>query len=129
MDDNRWIQLIADIQGDNIEAMVEACDHLQNEAEPSDVPRLLQLLQHESFVVREAASWPLAIVGGSAVLPELFTALQRGYGEGLDNDGLQTALVELVQLHPEDSREKLLELKNSSNQIFQEYADWLLEFC
>src|SRR5438874_4040341 len=115
MDDQRWHQLVTEIKGDDIELMVEACEYLQKEAEVTDVPRLLDLLKHESFVVREAASWPLSIVGGSAVLPELFTALQRGYDEGLDNDGFGTAVVELVELNPVESREKLLELENSQN--------------
>ena len=129
MNDNRWHQLVTDIEGDDIELMVEACEHLQNEAEATDVPRLLELLKHESFVVREAASWPLAIVGGPAALSELFLAFQRGFDEGLDNDGFTTALIELVELHPIKSREKLLELKNSPNRLIQENADWLLGFC
>ncbi len=129
MEDDRWRQLVTEIQGDDIELMVEACDLLQNEAEAPDIPRLLELLQHESSVVREAAAWPLAIVGGPVVLPELFSAFQRGYDEGLDNDGFTTALIELVQLHPDNSRKKLLDLRNSSNKAFQKYAVWLLEFC
>lgn len=129
MNDNRWHQLVNDIEGEDIELMVEACENLQKEAEATDVSRLLKLLNHESFVVREAASWPLAIVGGPAVLSELFLAFQRGFDEGLDNDGFTTALIELVELHPIKSREKLLELKNSPNRIIQENADWLLEFC
>jgi len=58
MEDDRWRQLIVDIEGDDVERMVEACEQLQNEAEPSDIPRLLTLLRHDSFVVREAAVWP-----------------------------------------------------------------------
>lgn len=129
MNDNRWNQLVTDIEGYDVELMVEAGEHLRNEAEVTDVPKLLELLQHESFVVREAASWPLAIVGGSAVLPEMFIAFQRGFDEGFDNDGFSAALIGLVELHPSSSREKLLELKNSPNPIFQKNAEWLLEFC
>jgi|SRR5687768_13482113 len=128
MNDSRWQQLIATIKGDDVEAMVLACEALYKEADTSDVPRLLQLLENEDFVVREAAAWPLASVGGPEVLPELFLAYQRGFDDGHDNDGFTTALIELVELHPNDSRQKLLELKVSSNPIIQKYAEWLLQF-
>ncbi len=129
MNDNRWHQLVNDIKGEDIVLMVEACENLQKEAEATDVPRLLELLNHESFVVREAASWPLAIIGDTTVIPELFTAYQRGLDEGHDNDGFSTALIELVELHAQPARQKLLELKESPNTNFQKYANWLLEFC
>jgi len=129
MTEDRWDRLVTGISGDDIEMMVKACEQLYKESEASDVPRLLELLKHENFVVREAAAWPLVSLGGAKVLPELFIALQRGYNEGLDNDGFQTALIELVEQDRDESREKLSELKNSSERAFREYADWLLEFC
>jgi len=128
MDDSRWQQLITTIKGDDIEAMVLASEVLYREADGSDVPRLLELLEDEDFVVREAAAWPLASVGGPDVLPELFLAYQRGFDDNHDNDGFTTALIELVELHSTDSRQKLLTLKESSNPIIQKYAEWLLQF-
>ncbi|HLA96067.1 MAG TPA: HEAT repeat domain-containing protein [Pyrinomonadaceae bacterium] len=129
MDDNRWNQLVIDIEGDDIELMVEACEHLQNEAEISDVSRLVKLLEYESFVVREAAAWPLAILGDATVIPELFTAYQRGFEDGHDNDGFSAALAGMAELHPQPVRQMLLELKNSTNPDFKKYPNWLLEFC
>lgn len=129
MKDERWSHLIDLIQGDNIESMVEACEDLYKEAEISDISRLVELLAHKDFVVREAAAWPLASIAGPSVLPELFRAYRRGFDEGHDNDGFTTALIELVELHPVDAREKLLDLAKSTDPIFQEYSGWLLGFC
>lgn len=129
MNDSRWHQLVNNIEGEDINLMVEACEHLQNEAEMSDVSRLVELLEHDSFVVREAAAWPLAILGDVTVIPELFTAYQRGFGEGHDNDGLSAALAAMAELHPEPVRQSLLELIKSTNLAYQKYAKWLLEFC
>jgi hypothetical protein len=129
MKDSRWHQLVADIEGDDIELMVEACEHLQKEAEVSDVSRLVKLLEHESFVVREAAAWPLALLGDATVIPELFVAYERGFAEGHDNDGFSSALAEMTTLHREPVRRALIELKYSTNLNFREYANWLLDFC
>ncbi|MEP7213748.1 MAG: HEAT repeat domain-containing protein [Acidobacteriota bacterium] len=129
MNDTKWHQLIESIQGDDIERMVEASEHLYKEAEDSDVPRLLKLLEDDSFVVREAAAWPLASVGGADALPALFLAYKRGFDEGLDNDGFTTALIELVELNRGSCSSRLVELQGSSNPDFRRYATWLLEFC
>jgi hypothetical protein len=59
----------------------------------------------------------------------LFVAYQRGIDEGHDNDGFTTALIELVEMHSQDSRQRLIELKSTANPVFQKYSDWLLEFC
>jgi hypothetical protein len=129
MDDARWHKLIKDIEGDDIELMVEACECLQKEAEMSDVPRLVKLLERESFVVREAAAWPLADLGDVTVLPEMFKAYQRGFNDGHDNDGFSAALADMAELYPQKVRQTLLSLKNSNDPDFQEFANWLLEFC
>ena len=129
MDDDRWRQLVGDIEGEDIEAMVDASERLSHEADATDIPRLLELLTHDDFVVREAAAWPLARVGGSDVLAELFSAYQKGFDEGHDNDGFSAALVALAELNPERTREKLLELRESSDGVVNENATWLLEFC
>ena len=129
MDDLRWTELVRDIKGDNIERMVEASECLLNEAEESDVPRLLALLKSEDSVVRESAAWALALVGGPTVLLDLFDAYQRGLDEGFDNDGFTAALIELVSRKKADSRERLLQLCESPTPYIQKYAKWLLEFC
>lgn len=129
MDDIRWKLLVDHIQGEDIVLMVEASECLIKEATLDDVPRLLELLNHKNFVVREAAAWPLACIGGPDFLPQLFSAFQCGYDEGLDNDGLQTALIELVMLHPQAARQKLEDLQVSNDSVNSKYATWLLEFC
>lgn len=129
MTDERWNQLVDDVEGQDIEAMVEASQCLYQEADESDVPRLLQLLSHDDFVVREAAAWPLAGVGGPAVLPELFVAYQRGFDDGYDNDGFTTALIELVALHKPEATKKLRELAESPDGVIRGHANWLLDFC
>lgn len=125
----RWNQLIHDIEGDDIEGMVDASEALHKESTTEDIPRLLDLLTHDNFVVREAAAWPLSIVGGPAYLPQLFDAYQKGLDEGHDNDGCTAALIELVELHKEDARHSLSELLKSSNPVYRENAVWLLDFC
>jgi len=129
MDDLRWSQLVRDIEADDIERTVEACEALQKEAEESDVPRLLALLQNDNFVVREAAAWPLTVLSGPAVLDDLFDAYQRGFDEGLDNDSFTAALVELVNLNKTESCKSLLRLRESSIPHIRKYSEWLLEFC
>jgi hypothetical protein len=62
-------------------------------------------------------------------LPRLFDAYQRGFDEGLDNDGFRAALLELAGLHPYETKAALEVLKASSNAIHIRYADWLLQFC
>ena len=129
MEDDRWKQLVADIEGEDIEAMVDACERLSREAEPMDIPRLLELLKHDDFVVREASAWPLVRLGGPEVILQLFVAYQRGFDEGHDNDGFTGALIELAGLQPEQTRTKLLELAKEPENELKDHAEWLLGFC
>jgi hypothetical protein len=129
MEIERWNQLVHDLEGDDIERMVEASEYLQRESTDEDIPRLLELLHRSSFVVREAAAWPLASIGGPRFLPELFDAYQKGFDEGYDNDGFSTALIELVELHKDEARTNLRSLLESPNPLYRENATWLLDFC
>src|SRR6476660_6759778 len=125
----RWNQLVHDIKGDDIERMVESAELLMKESTAQDIPRLLELLTHTDFVVREAAAWPLSIVGGPEYLPQLFDAYQKGFDDGHDNDGFTAALIELIELHLDAGRSKLEELSASTNSNYKKHASWLLEFC
>ena len=129
MEISRWNQLVRDIEGEAVDLMVEASQHLEEESTEEDIPRLLDLLLHPDFVVREAAAWPLSVIAGPEYLPQLFDAYQKGFDEGHDNDGFSTALVQLVELHKEESRRKLNELIESSNPLYRKKAAWLSEFC
>ena len=79
-----------------LDQMVAAARALQTEATPDDVPRLIDLLNDESFFVREAAAWPLSDLGQVEAFPQLLKAYQRGLVEGHDNDGFSAALISLA---------------------------------
>ena len=129
MDEDRWRELVGRIEGDDVEQMAEASEMLEKESTADDIPRLLELLSHTDLVVREAAAWPLSIVGGPALLPKLFDAYQQAFDEGHDNDGFLAALIQLVELRKDESRLVLAELSASSNPIYRQNAKWLSEFC
>ncbi len=128
MNEEHWNHLVVAIKGDDIESMVEACERLHREAEVEDIPKLVELLKDKDFVVREAAAWPLARLGATHTFEQLFLAYQRGFNEGHDNDGFTTALIELAELHAEDSRKSLADLQTRPNPVLQRYSSWLLTF-
>jgi hypothetical protein len=109
--------------------MVEATSQLHREAEADDVPRLIELLQHESFFVREAAAWPLVELAGPKVLPELLAAYQRGFDDGQDNDGFTAALLEIPSLYPAESRAAITSIIATAAEPLLGHAKWLVEFC
>lgn len=129
MDNRQWQQLIGALRDiDDIDGAVDAATRLHKGATPDDVPRLLGLLQDDSFFVREAAAWPLSDMGKTDVLPELLVAYQRGFDEGHDNDGFSAALVDLVSANPLESRRELEALSRHARKEIQANAEWLLEF-
>ena len=129
MNSERWIQVTAALGASSVEAMVEAASQLHREADLEDVPRLLELLQSDNFFAREAAAWPLAELAGPNVLSELFSAYQRGFDEGHDNDGFTAALLEIPSLHPLQAKSALLSIVGVANEPMLGHAKWLLEFC
>jgi len=129
MDSQLWHKILNEIEGGDIEVMVDASARLAAEAGDSDIPKLTELLSHKDFVVREAAAWALSGIGAVDALPQLFTAYERGFDEGHDNDGFSTALVELAQLFPEKTKVELTNLQYSSDPAIRAGAEWLLEFC
>ena len=129
MDDSTWSTTIVHLDSQDIEASVSAADKLYRECTIDDVPRLLSLLDNASCIVREAAAWPLAGLAGPRALPELLMAYQRGFDEGLDNDGFTTALIELAVLHRAEARTALEKISEEATGTLKENADWLLQFC
>jgi hypothetical protein len=129
MNPDRWAQITAALVAPSVDAMVEAASMLHQEAEANDVPRLLELLQHESFFVREAAAWPLAELVGPRVLPELLAAYQRGFDDGQDNDGFSAALLEIPALYPAESEVAIKSFMATAKEPLLGHAKWLLEFC
>jgi len=94
-------------------------------ATAADIPRLCTLLEEGP----EAAAWALSDLGAVDALPQLLHALQRGFEHGDDNDGMSSALVDLIEGNPESSRQILTGLAQSSDPYMRENANWLLEFC
>lgn len=130
MDDRDWATVLRDLRNvDNVAATVAACQRLHHSSGAEDVPRLRELLQDSSFLVREAAAWPLSELVGAAALPELFGAYQRGVDEGHDNDGFSTVLLEMAAADPQGVREVLARLGQSDDRTIREHAAWLMEFC
>lgn len=130
MTEQEWKAVIDALRArDNISRASTAALKLHETATPEDLPRLMQLLTDDDFLVREAAAWPVAELAGPAALPELLQALQRGFAEGYDNDGFQTALTDLVEANRTQAREVLTRLANSLDKVTRENAAWLLEYC
>jgi HEAT repeat protein len=113
----------------NVARAVAATRTLRETATLEDVPRLMQLLRDDDVCVREAAAWPVCELAGPAALPELLQALQRGFDDGHDNDGLQAALADLVYADRIEARNALTRLATSSDRATRENAAWLLEYC
>jgi hypothetical protein len=121
-----------DIQGGLLDSdpviAANACARLQAEAKEEDEPRLLAMLHHHDFYVREAAAWPLAENSGPRVIRELLVAYQRGFDEGHDNDGFTAALLEIPALYP-NTRAVLEELLCGAAGTQRSHILWLLTFC
>lgn len=129
MDTATWTSIVADLSNRDVDKCVKAAKRMHSEADASDIPILLRLLQSDDFFIREAASFPLAELAGAAVLLELFVAYQLGFDEGYDNDGFTVALLEIPHLHPIEARQALEHLVESAEEPIRGHAVWLLEFC
>jgi HEAT repeat protein len=130
MNEKRWSELVIALRNETqLEQMVAAAGALQAEATPEDVPRLVELLNDESFFVREAAAWPLSDLAQIDALPQLLKAYQRGLDEGHDNDGFSAALIDLVEMNEAAAKPLLLELTQSADNGVRETASWLLGFA
>jgi len=125
-----WDAITRDLRSElDPDRMAAAAERLHHGATREDVPRLKELLDDESFFVREAAAWPLTELAGVDHLLELFRAYQRGFEEGHDNDGFTTALIELAEADPVGTAKALELLTRSGDQALRDNAQWLLTFC
>jgi hypothetical protein len=127
MTDNDWAALVRDLHDDRL--ALAAAERLHGTATQEDVPRLLELLEDDSFFIREAAAWPLSEIAGAAVLPELLQAYQRGFDEGHDNDGFSALLADMAETYPEDVRRVLDHLSGADDPDVRKHAFWLRAFC
>lgn len=124
-----WNEIVSALDASDVSTCVEAASRLHAEADVEDVPKLLALLENDSFFVREAAAWPLAELVGPSVLPQLFSAYQRGFDEGYDNDGFTAALLEIPFLFRTETKSSLTNLIKIADEKTRGHAQWLLEFC
>jgi len=116
MNDDAWDAVVASLrQGGDVEEMVAAAKRLEREVTLADLPRLLVLLDDPSFVVREAAAFPLAYLVGPKSLRDLLGAELRGTREGLDNDTVDAAIAEVLALDKGGARAELTTLSRDSN--------------
>ena len=129
MKTSAWNEIVSALDASDVSTCVEAASRLHAEADVEDVPKLLALLENDSFFVREAAAWPLAELVGPAVLPQLFSAYQRGFDEGHDNDGFTAALLEIPFLFRTETKPSLTNLIKVASEKTRGHAQWLLEFC
>ncbi|HBE83907.1 MAG TPA: hypothetical protein DDW24_14180 [Blastocatellia bacterium] len=115
----------------DVSIVLDAHERLKAFATKEDLSMLLDALKSEKndFWTRELLAEPIAYLGGSECLPELFDALDRNYQDGHDNDSLAHFLTEIAGLEPAACRAKLEELLNSPDFPHHKYAKWLLEFC
>lgn len=123
-----WSQLIQELQSDDIDLSIRACEIISKAADQTNVPELYALLQDESFFVREAVAEPLARLEGARALPALFNAYTRGIQEGHDNDGLSFTIVELLKSLPKETAPILLEMLKDSDGETRANAAWASGF-
>lgn len=101
LSNEQWDQIVLALRSaDDVDAMCAAAEWLHRSSTLDDAPRLSSLLNDDDAIVREAAAWPLSELAGVAHLRELLNAYQRGFDDGLDNDGFTTALIELAVSRP-----------------------------
>jgi hypothetical protein len=121
-------QIMLDLELGNTQEKLRAIELVREEADVTDMPWLVGLLHHESFIVRETAAWPLAELAGPSVLSELFAAYQLGLDEKHDNDGFTAALLELLDLHPQEAEVVLRRLAANGSELEKRNAACLLEY-
>jgi HEAT repeat protein len=115
----------------DVDVVLEAHERLKAIATKEDLPILLGALKSEKndFWTRELLAEPIAYLGGSDCLPDLFDAMERNYRDGHDNDSLAHFLTEIAGQEPAGCKAKLEGLMNSPDFPHRDYAKWLLEFC
>src|SRR4051812_38945241 len=82
----------------DVDVVLEAHERLKAVATNEDLPTLVEELKSErnDFWTRELLAEPIAYLGGSHYLPDLFDALDRNYRDGHDNDSLNLFLTEMA---------------------------------
>jgi HEAT repeat protein len=123
-----WSQLIQELQSDDVDLSIRACEIISKVADQTKVPELYALLQDESFFVREAVAEPLARLEGVSALPALFSAYTQGFQDRHDNDGLSFTIVELLKTFPKEIAPILIEMLKDTDAEVRANAAWASGF-
>lgn len=94
-----------------------------------DIPRLVEILGDNDFVIREIAAVALCELKAISFLEQILVALQKGFDDGHDNDSLQGSLWAMVGANKAAVKAKLSEIRNGADEKLIENIDWLMEFC
>ena len=128
MSKQNWSRLIEDLRSSNVEHAVRASEKISEIADENNIPELYSLLNDESFFVREAVAFPLVRLEGVDALAPLLQAYKRGFHDGHDNDGLNFAIVELLEENQEEAAPLLLNMLKKSDSETRKFAAWALGF-
>ncbi len=128
MSQQAWSQLIHDLRSADVKRVVLASEKIDATADSSHIAELYELLNDDSFFVREAAVVPLARLEGIEALPSLFQAMTRGLEDGRDNDGLVATIAHLLQTNQEKASLLLLNMIKDQDKEVRLNAAWALGF-
>jgi hypothetical protein len=124
-----WAELLVDLHHTiNVKGATKAARQIAKRATTVHVKELYQLLNGDSFFVREAAAIPLARLEGANVLPALFKAMQRGEQEGHDNDGLTNTIIDVLESHKAECLPMLQKMLESTDAETRTDAAWALGY-
>ena len=127
---NRLQQLLSQItDSDDENSWSEVYNAINREANPEWLPGLrAAFLDAPDYVLREMLAEPVARLGGVSELRLLLEGAQKGEEEGHDNDSLNAAICDLVELAPVESFTILKVLAVSEDSRARRNAAWLLGF-
>jgi HEAT repeat protein len=127
-DKRDWEWAVANLRSDDANAYVDACRLLNHLADESRLPALEALLDDDDFVVREAAVTPFTRIAGVRGLQRLLQVYDRGFAEGLDNDGPTADITGLVEMRAAEAAPVLLKMLSSGDNRDRSHAAWLLGY-
>lgn len=126
---SQWADLLAALQDvDDVDNAVQAALMIADLADKTHLSDLQRLVQSADFFVRESAAIPLARLQGVAALPLLFDAFTLGRQQGCDNDGLCTALSDVLLGYPAEAKPLLLTMLTDRSPDVRENAAWALGY-
>jgi HEAT repeat protein len=128
MSQQAWSQIIHDLRSTNVKRAVLACEKINTTADASRIAELYELLNDDSYFVREAAAIPLARLKGIEALPSLFQAMTRGEEDEHDNDGLVATIAHLLESNQEKVTPLLLKMVEDRDKHVRLNAAWALGF-